>query len=145
MNMVSESSAYLALGKIYFLRTMAGLSTDPTLAKQLLFSVRTDKLHFIESDAGVPLGYIAWASINRDTLRQLRATAAMPYYLHEWMEGSLSLVIDILVLPEWRASATRLLLRARRGHRSVVTHRPRFGTRRYARRDGSTGSRGDAR
>jgi hypothetical protein len=134
MQIIAETQAYIDLGKILFLRTLAGFDTRPALAKQLLFSVKTGKIRFLESDAGALVGYVAWASISREALLQLRASGRMPNYLHEWMEGSLSLVIDLMLLPEWQANAPRLLLAARKGHRTIVTQREGFGTRRYTRR-----------
>ncbi|MBT0722442.1 hypothetical protein HGT70_14280 [Rosenbergiella collisarenosi] len=129
--MMDENALFTLLGKIHVLRMAAGLGSSPLQQKWVYFSASTQKVTFIYTPSGVMAGYFIWASVNRDTWRQLKSTGVWPVYRHEWDEGTLSLILDVLILPEWRGSLIPQLLKLRRDHQVMIWQRDEQPLRRH--------------
>lgn len=122
MQLLEENELYRTLGRIGYLRVQAGLSTSERENRDHYFSALAGKVTFLTSPFNTVVGYICWASIDRDSYRQLRDRRLWPRYFHEWTEGAVTLVTDTLILPEWRGSLTAQLLALRKRHRATVLH-----------------------
>lgn len=80
------------------LRLSAGLDTNVELLKQLYFSIQTDKFEVLYNNLDKPIGYIAWADINQESLFRLEKASVFPKYFYEWKEGNIRLILDLVVL-----------------------------------------------
>ncbi|MDC4556349.1 hypothetical protein OHV93_17050 [Acinetobacter baumannii] len=118
--MNESETLYTNLGKIQLLRSYSGLDTTVLNSKYNYFSIAADKYFFINTSSGVLAGYITWASINRDTYMQLKTTGNFPRYYHEWIEGNITLILDVVIIPEWRKSLIKELLIFFKKHDKIV-------------------------
>ncbi|NIF20355.1 hypothetical protein [Candidatus Pantoea multigeneris] len=124
---MDETALHARIGKIHLMRMVAGLDSSLIVQKWAYFSASADKVSFLQTPQGATVGYVLWASVNRDTWRQLKNTGRLPVYRHEWSEGKLSLILDVVVIPEWRGSLNLQLLRLRRDHAAIYgLHRDRL-------------------
>lgn len=55
------------------------------------------------------IGYIAWASVNKESLTQVRRHGTLPIYPYEWAEGRLILITELLYQGSSRFAIRKLL------------------------------------
>jgi len=72
-----------------------------------LFSIYRDCaesgcVYFILSPYGHPIGYIVWANASKESVVRYKNKDQLPSCSYEFNEGYFCLLIDILVLPQWR-------------------------------------------
>lgn len=83
-------------------------------------SARVGMLRIFRDQLTRPIGYIAWAMIDRASLGRLLKYGRYPAYQHEWKEGGVCLILDVLVASRGRCEAISSLREFVRGQRAVV-------------------------
>lgn len=78
------------------------------------YSVLSNKYKIYLDTNGLPMGYLAWADVNAETLLRIARAGLFPKYLYEWEEGDIRLFVDGLLLgsrglPLWRSLVAEAL------------------------------------
>jgi len=92
---------------VFSLRCRTGLSTPPELLEVLRQSAADNRIKIVRSPINVPIGYVAWASVTKETLVMISKTKRMPPYDYEWREGRLMVIYDAVITPGWDLIAGR--------------------------------------
>lgn len=134
--MNAEQNREKLLLDIFMLRARLGLNTPPRVALNLGNSMRHGAVKIFYDCYQRPVGYVAWADINKESLLRLVQKGKFPSYIYEWSEGGFRLVVDAAFQRTKLVSAPRqvaifmrskrLLLWVRRG-RLVVYARNGMG------------------
>lgn len=101
--MSDKTSAPKELLDIVAVRCAANIDTPAKLLSQLTECAVDGRAKAFYSATGVPVGYLVWAMVNRESFILLSKTRQMPAYTYEWCEGRLMIVHDVMVLPQWSA------------------------------------------
>ena len=80
------------------LRSTAYIDTSAELLRLLTCSINSKKFKVLNCDLGKPIGYIAWADINEETLFRLKYLGQFPKYFYEWSEGDIRLIVDLVIV-----------------------------------------------
>lgn len=83
-----------------------------------------------------PVGYVAWANINKASFSRLMKSGQYPTYPYEWNEGGICLILDVFIAERGRYDALRQLRPFLRSRRLIVFRRSTRGIRCYRRRAG---------
>ncbi|MBP1204560.1 hemolysin-activating ACP:hemolysin acyltransferase [Duganella sp. 1411] len=101
------------------LRARFCMETSPACLLYLTRSARKGMLRILEDALGRRVGYVAWASVNKESLRRLqRVGLGMPAH-YEWDEGRLIVIVDAAFAPGGVRVLAQPLLDAF-AHRRVV-------------------------
>jgi len=73
-------------------------------------SVMKEKYNVVRDINDRPIGYIAWASVNIETLQRLNRTGIFPQYFYEWDEGDITLILDILLILQQKEITMKTLI-----------------------------------
>lgn len=92
-------------------RVASGLSTPPQLLGCLKRSAMNQQIKIFRSPAKAPIGYVAWANVNKYSFLMMSKTKQMPPYLYEWSEGRLLVIYDIAFAPQWSYIARKALIK----------------------------------
>ena len=133
MNDPQLNAAYADLGRLHMLRALAGLETSIEQGTRLMHSVYSGNYRFLYGSANEHEGYIIWAAIDRHSYLSLKRGGPMPRYRHEWNEGSLVLVLDVVLVARARGRFLTQLLALTRQWRDIVLVRHDRPVRRYRR------------
>lgn len=99
-------------------------------------SARVGMLRIFRDELYRPIGYVAWAMIDRASLDRLLRYGRYPAYQYEWREGGFCLILDVLVAGHGRCEAIRRLREFARSQRAVVYAREGEKVRVRVRRGG---------
>jgi hemolysin-activating ACP:hemolysin acyltransferase len=80
------------------LRVSVGASTSAELLRLLTISIKTGKFRVFRCELGKPIGYMAWAEINEESLFRLKFFGKFPKYYYEWNEGDIRLIFDLVIV-----------------------------------------------
>lgn len=105
------------------LRIEAGLGVNRQELIGLRYSAENTSINILTNDSGIELGYIAWASVNKETALQLLEYGTFPRYPYEWSEGRICLVVDVLFVPGKIIAAKKSLIEFLVKKRSIIFHR----------------------
>lgn len=117
--MKQDENALSLLSDVIDARITAGLNTHPQLLGYLKHSAMEGRIKIFRSPAKTPIGYVAWANVNKYSFLMTTKTRQMSPYLYEWSEGRLMIVYDIVFAPQWNLIARKALLRFLRKKRFV--------------------------
>lgn len=83
------------LVELLALRAQYGFITSPACFINLRRSAGRNLTYIFRNELERPIGYIAWANINKESFVRLQKTGIMPTFPYEWDEGRLTLVVDM--------------------------------------------------
>lgn len=118
------------------LRILPDRRLGPVEFVHLLNSARARALKIFRDPLERPIGYVAWAMINRASLDRLLRTRRLPIYPYEWNEGGFCLILDVVIAGHGRCEALRKLRQFARSQRAVVYARSGRKVRVLLRRGG---------
>lgn len=102
------------------IRLMSGLDTSCRRTLELLNASRTAGIEILRAPSGSHIGYISTAKMDRWTLRALARKGEMPGSGHEWTEGNIRVIHDVVFVPGWNAVCAQLLRAYVYQHRAVA-------------------------
>lgn len=79
------------------LRAINGLSTPPDIFVKLRNCAYANKLIVFKDQLKRPIGYLAFASVNKESALRFLKNGAIPFYPYEWSEGGIFLIIDVVI------------------------------------------------
>lgn len=106
-----DAEALSLLSDVLDARIASGLNTPPQLLGHLKSSAMDGRIKIFRSTTKVPIGYVAWANVNKYSFLMTTKTRQMPPYLYEWSEGRLMIVYDVVFAPQWNLIAKKALLK----------------------------------
>ena len=98
-----------ALNEITSIRAERALNTSHIHLAMLVQSINNDQIEVLKTGMDDLLGYIAWLSVNKESLLLSNKTNTLPPYMYEWSEGKLMLIYDIVFTPGWERLAREKL------------------------------------
>lgn len=93
------------------LRMEAGLGLSWQELSNLKKSSMFSNIEILSNANNTKLGYVAWASVNKETALQLLQYGLFPHYPYEWSEGNICLIVDVLFIPGKQHEAKKSLLK----------------------------------
>lgn len=90
-------------GKLIFIKCEAGGVVDRFSLQQLIRAVKSDNYFLIKNAHEEPIGYAIFARIGAENWRRIAANKTIVLQQYEWSEGSMHLIVDIAILPNWKA------------------------------------------
>lgn len=99
--MNEQKSVPKELLDIFAVRCSLNVDTSAKLLGELTECAVGGRAKTFYSASGVPVGYIVWSLVNKESFVLLSKTKQMPAYPYEWCEGRLMVVHDVMVLPQW--------------------------------------------
>ncbi len=84
------------LHSICQVRINLGLVSSATLLSWIIISIKKNCYHLFKNDCDEVVGYVLWAKIDNDSLRQLKNRRVYPLYEHEWSDGNIYLILDVV-------------------------------------------------
>jgi hypothetical protein len=98
------------LDELLTLRCMANIETTAKQLGGLLLVASLNNVKIFRSREGHLIGYIAWASVTKETLRVMRHIPYLPRYPYEMHEGRFMVVFDFVVNPIFAKEARTLMV-----------------------------------
>ena len=95
------------------------------------YSILCSKYKIYYDENGMPMGYLAWADVNAETLLRIHRAGIYPRYIYEWEEGDIRLFVDGLLLGARRLSLWRSLVAEALGNALQVAFIKRGKVRYY--------------
>ena len=93
-----KSDAHLpALVEALQFRASLGLATPPDIFFRLLNSSLAEKLVVFKDQIKRPIGYLAWAGVNRESALRFLKSGQYPLYPYEWNDGGIALILDVAI------------------------------------------------
>ena len=120
MNNVSQMVAFQTFCE---LRSHKDMQMSTQILRWLKFSSLNTTYELLLDDFDRPIGYVAWAKINRESLFRVLEYGLFPQFEHEWKEGHITLILDICHLGRWSQSATNQIIRTIRKHKILCYQR----------------------
>jgi len=114
--MPEDSSRELKLQRIEDLSTIICLASKRGRAgvkaadRSVQFSVMQGKYSIFRTGKEAPVGYATWADVNIETILRIDRGAVAPKYVYEWDEGSIRLMLDVVLDGFVRNAALRSLV-----------------------------------
>lgn len=105
------------------LRAINGLNTPPDLFVKLRNSVYANKLIVFKDQLKRPIGYLAFADVNKASALRFLQKEIFPTYPYEWSEGGITLIIDILVQKNSSYDALRQIKNIAFSKRAIIFSR----------------------
>lgn len=96
----------------------------PELVSWIDFSITSGCFHLIRDSFDKLSGYIIWARISKESLRTMIRQKAWPKYAHEWNEGNIIVILDI-VNRSLKPAGLQTLLRTLFGRYRIVLYEHR--------------------
>jgi hemolysin-activating ACP:hemolysin acyltransferase len=110
------------------------LGLAPAHFNALRNSAYSQKLKIFRDQLGRPIGYIAWANINKASTLRLFNGWILPVYPYEWSEGAICLPLDVMITKSASLEGVQQLKHFLRTQRAIVLSK-RNVTRIYFRKD----------
>lgn len=117
-------------------RARNGLSTTPEQFGQLRNSAANAAAIILKNVLHRPIGYVAWACVNKESILRLSTLGKFPSYMYEWNEGGIFLLLDVVIDADSRRYGLSELKRILSTKRAVVFSRKKK-CRLYLRRRGN--------
>jgi hemolysin-activating ACP:hemolysin acyltransferase len=115
------------------LRLRFQLGTDAETLYALGNSAWAQTFQILKDPLGRPVGYIAWANLNSESVQRLQQDFRLPKYVYEWNEGKIAVILDVIYNHESRFGLralirdlfprSRLVVLWRRKHLSIYVRR----------------------
>lgn len=105
---------------------MSGSEITSSRLQSLRFAALSGGLQILVDGHGEPSGFIAWASVNKDSLTAFLKFKTTPKYYWEFSEGNIAYVTDLHSINFWAASTKKQIKNILRTKRAVFYSR---GTR----------------
>lgn len=109
--MKSSDNSFISISDCIDVRCMKQLDTHHPLLGPIKNAAKDQRIKVFFSSTKTPIGYIAWAHLNKEALIMMSKTIKMPPYPHEWNEGKLMVVFDVVFAPQWEKIAKGKLIR----------------------------------
>lgn len=97
--MLTQNKKILEFTEIFTLRCESKLATTHRELANLILSIDTNSYQIFRSNDGTPIGYIAWANVSLDMLWQMNMHYTFPLFFHEWKDGNIRYIHDVLISP----------------------------------------------
>lgn len=136
MSSVEADAANRLLIQALELRVLPHRGISRPQFSNLQRSARAGMLRIFRDELSRPIGYIAWAMVDRASLDRLLRFGRYPAYQYEWKEGGFCLILDVLVASHGRCEAIRRLREFARSQRALVYAREGEKVRLLVRRGG---------
>ncbi|MCL1141867.1 hypothetical protein [Shewanella gaetbuli] len=78
------------------IRCNTGINTPAYLLQWISNSSKSKCVQVFNDPFGRPNGYIIWANINKETMKQVQRERKFPCYPYEWQEGHNKLILEVL-------------------------------------------------
>jgi len=78
------------------IRAQYSISTSAETLVMLRNSVKNNLYYIFKNEFSRPIGYLAWARINKESFLELSRSTKMPVYEYEWDEGNIIVLTDVL-------------------------------------------------
>lgn len=114
------------------LRVRFRMKTSPEALLYLARSARKGMLRILRDTLRRPIGYVAWAEVNKESLRRMQRVGLGMLAHYEWDEGRLVVIVDAAFAPG-RARSLAQPLTAAFARRRVVVLARSHGFSLYAR------------
>jgi hypothetical protein len=101
---IALDSAYTFM-QVTTIRLKDNLETPNSLQNQLIDSCVKNHIHILKCNLGNLIGYVAWASITRETLNICLKMSRMPIYSYERYDGKIILIYDVVFSKEYSGQA----------------------------------------
>lgn len=115
-----ELEQYIGLVDALECRTSIDATLDSKQLIRLRNSAYTDNLRVFSDQLKRPIGYVAWALIDKASARRLLRTGDLPFYLYEWSEGHICVIVDVALKPNPSREAQRQLRAFVKSRRAVM-------------------------
>ena len=102
---------HLLMLEVLSQRMESGLGLSADQLHRTFSSVESGNIKLLESttEIGRYIGYIAYGYFDAPTLRLLSRTGQLPKNRHEWNEGRIMFVHDVVIQARWRDEGIRQL------------------------------------
>lgn len=110
----------MALQEIMDVRLALGLTTSPAQLGAILHSVKAGTARIMYDHNDMARGYLLWANVNKESALLLARKGRLPAYGYEWQEGSLTLILAVVVIPGALPAKYGQLRRFLRQQRAVL-------------------------
>jgi hypothetical protein len=134
--MIDISNANTLLCNMLEARARNGLVTTPEQFSQLRSSAANGTAMIFKDVLYRPIGYIAWANVNKESILRLSTLGKFPCYPYEWNEGGVFLLLDVVFDGDSRRYGLSELKRVLSTKRAVVFSK-RKSCRLYLKRKGN--------
>jgi len=111
------------------------LGLAPAHFNALRNSAYSQKLKIFRDQLGRPIGYVAWANINKASTLRLFNGWILPVYPYEWTEGGICLPLDTMIAKNASTEGINQLKDFLRTQRAIVLSK-RNNIRMYFRKSG---------
>lgn len=92
--------------KLTSFRINNNLDTSSWLQARLLSSCENNCVRFFKSNLGGIIGYIAWATVTRETLNMCFKKKHLPFYAYEYSDGRIMFIYDVVFDSSWIEQAS---------------------------------------
>jgi hemolysin-activating ACP:hemolysin acyltransferase len=113
------------------LRTSRPALLSSEILRMVKYSVLCNKYKIYMDTNDLPMGYLAWADVNAETLLRIARAGIFPKYPYEWKEGDIRLFVDGLLSGSRRLSHWRSLVAESLGDAARVAFVKRGRVRYY--------------
>ena len=134
--MIDQPNANILLRNMLEARARNGLVTTPEQFSQLRNSAVNGTALILKDVLHRPIGYLAWANANKESILRLLTLGKFPCYSYEWNEGGFFLLLDVVIDVNSRQYGLSELKRFLSTKRAVVFSR-RQKCRLYLRQRGN--------
>lgn len=96
-----QNTFYTSLGMVANIMGLSPLYCQYPVASITLWiepAIRHGHIHFFRDEAGIPIGYVTWALLNKDTEHRLIHDPDVLLHISEWNEGSSLWIMDFVLL-----------------------------------------------
>lgn len=100
-------------------RIARGLETSSNHLSKLIDAGVFGRIHILRNHSLQPIGYVAYATITKSTLKMLGRTHGVLYYSHEWNEGNIVHIVDIVLDRNYETTAIAKLREFLNGKRLI--------------------------
>lgn len=97
----------------------SGHSISPKQFRDLKFSSHFNMIEIFKDHLDRPIGYVAWAMINRESIDYFIKSGNILHYPHEWTEGGIFYIVDVFFKKDSRFDALTKLLRLLKSKRVI--------------------------
>ena len=92
------------------IHTTFGIEVTVRTLANLRAATLAGTFHVLKDPFYKNTGYVAWASVNKESFLSMRETGISPKYPYEWKEGGLAFVTDLLYRARSKLGLRKILL-----------------------------------
>lgn len=101
------------------LMVRSSTAIQPSTLQNVKVAASRGRVKFLKNSNREPIGYYAYASVSKDTLRFLELYGVGAIYLEEWIEGRICLIKEFYVNKRIDKSVYQCILREALKHRLI--------------------------